>query len=132
VVVEHAADVARPRHPVARLDQRRLVLLTDDVHAELDALVADKDGRPGDQLPDFVLALAAEGTVERVFRVAAAGLSHRHSITEPSAASRRANRLRWPGRADADRHAPADAGHTARGPGTADPSICAPTGSTTS
>ena len=66
VVVEHLADVARRRNAVARLDQRRLVLLADDVHAELDAFVADEDGRPGDQLPHLVLALAAERAVERV------------------------------------------------------------------
>src|SRR5262249_42759864 len=52
-----------------------------DIHAELDAFVADEDGRPGNQLPDFVLALAAEGTAQRIFRVAAAGLRHRYSIT---------------------------------------------------
>ena len=83
VIVEHLADVARRRHAVARLDQRRLVLLTDDVHAELDAFVADEDGRTGNQLPHLVLALAAEGAVERVLRVAAAGLGHRHSVDMP-------------------------------------------------
>ena len=81
VIVEHLADVARAGHPVARLDQRRLVLLADDVHAELDAFIADEHGRPGDQLSDLVLALAAERAVERVFRVAAAGFGHRHSVT---------------------------------------------------
>src|SRR5258708_18323909 len=80
IIVEHPADIARPRYTVARFDQRRLVLLTDDVHAELDAFVADKDGRPGDQLPDFMLALAAEGAVQRILRVAAAGLGHCRSI----------------------------------------------------
>ena len=81
VIVENPADIARSRHAVARFDERRLVLLTDDVHAELDAFVADEHGRTRDQLPDLVLALAAEGAVERVFRVATAGFSHRHSIT---------------------------------------------------
>ena len=46
VVVQHPADIARSGDAVARLDERRLVLLTDDVHAELDTFVADKDGRP--------------------------------------------------------------------------------------
>src|SRR5947208_12000813 len=81
VIVEHPADIARTRNPVARLDQRRLVLLTDDVHAELDALVADEHGGTRDQLPDLMLALATEGAVQRIFRVATAGLSHCHSIT---------------------------------------------------
>src|ERR1700722_902457 len=81
VVVEHLADVARRRHPVPRLDQRRLVLLTDDVHAELDAFVADEDGRSGDELADLVLALAAEGAVEGVLRISAARLGHGLSVT---------------------------------------------------
>src|SRR5207248_8779843 len=89
IIVKNAADVARTGDPVARLDQSRLVLLTDDIHAELGAFVADEDGRTRDQLPDFVLALAAEGTVERVFRVATAGLAHRHSITASGGALRR-------------------------------------------
>src|SRR5271155_2159266 len=81
VIVEHLANVARPGNPVPRLDQRRFVLLTDDVHAEFDAFIADEDGRAGDQLSDLVLALAAERAVERILRVAAAGLGHRHSVT---------------------------------------------------
>src|SRR5205085_4574008 len=81
VIVEHLANVARPGNPVARLDQRCFVLLTDDVHAELDAFIADEHGRAGDQLSDLVLALAAERAVERVFRVAAAGFGHHHSVT---------------------------------------------------
>ncbi len=97
IIVENPADVARPRHPVARLDQRRLVLLTDDVHAKLDAFVADENGRTRNQLPDFVLALAAEGTVERVFRIAAAGLGHRHSITGSGGATRQTGRPGHPG-----------------------------------
>src|SRR6202030_4359746 len=68
----------------ARLDQRRLVLLTDDIHAELDAFVADEHGWTRNQLPDLVLALAAKGAVQRVFRVATAGLGHRHSIAGPA------------------------------------------------
>src|SRR5262249_33906191 len=84
VIVEHPADVARPRYPVARFDQRRLVLLADDVHAQLDALVADEHRRSGDQLADLVLALAAARAVQRVFGVTAAGLGHRHSVAGPA------------------------------------------------
>src|SRR6185437_10235342 len=61
--------------------QRRLVLLMDDVLAQLDALVADEDGRPGNELAHLVLALAAEGAVERVLRIAAADLAHFRSMT---------------------------------------------------
>ena len=76
VVVEDLADLARRRHAVARLHQRGLVLLADDVHAQLDAFIADEHGRAGDQLADLVLALAAERAVERVLAVAAADLAH--------------------------------------------------------
>ena len=71
VIVENLADLLRRRDAVARLDQRGLVLLADDVHAEFDAFIADEDRRTGDQLADLVLALAAERAIERVFRVAA-------------------------------------------------------------
>ncbi len=72
VVVEHLADLARRRHAVARLHQRRLVLLADDVHAQLDALVADEHRRARDELADLVLALPAEGAVEGVLAGAVA------------------------------------------------------------
>src|SRR3546814_16724915 len=76
VVVQHAADVLRRRHAVARLHQRRLVLFADDVHAELDAFIADEHGRTRDELPHLMLALAAEGAVESILGIAAAGLGH--------------------------------------------------------
>ncbi len=60
VVVQHLADLARRRHPVARLHQMGLMLLADDVHAELDAFVADEHRRAGDELAHLVLGLAAE------------------------------------------------------------------------
>src|SRR5215831_7029767 len=81
VVIKHLANVTGPGHPVTRLDQSRLVLLADDVHAELDAFIADEHGRAGDQLSDLVLALAAERAIERILRVAAAGFGHHHSVT---------------------------------------------------
>src|SRR6516162_4016469 len=81
VVVEHLAYVARPRDPVPRLDERCFVLLTDNVHAELDTFVADEDGRSSNQLSDLVLALATKRAVEGVLRVATAGFGHRHSVT---------------------------------------------------
>ena len=75
VVIENAADVVRRRHPIARLDQAGLALLADDVHAELDALVANEHRRARNQLADLVLALAAKRAVEGVLGVAA-GLAH--------------------------------------------------------
>jgi hypothetical protein len=50
VVVEDGADVDRGGHAVAGLDEVVLVLLADDVHAQLDALVADEHGGPRNQL----------------------------------------------------------------------------------
>src|ERR1700726_1820232 len=76
IVVEDLADLLRGRNLVARFRQRRLVLLADNVHAKLDALVANEYGRPGNELAHFVLALAAERAVERVLRIAAANLAH--------------------------------------------------------
>src|SRR5262249_36692884 len=64
------------RNAVARLDQRGLVLLVDDVHAQFDALVADEYGRAGDELAHLVLALAAERAVKRIFGIATADLAH--------------------------------------------------------
>jgi hypothetical protein len=71
VVVKDVADLLRGRHAVRRLQPRGLRLFPDDVHAELDAFVADEHRRPGDELAHLVLALAAERAVERVLRVAA-------------------------------------------------------------
>src|SRR5215218_5682779 len=79
VIVENLADLLGSRNAVARLHQRGLVLLADDVHAELDAFIADEHGRPCDELAHFVLALAAERAVKRVLRVAAADLAHSSS-----------------------------------------------------
>src|SRR5229473_3162073 len=76
VVVEDLADLLRGRNAVARLHQRGLVLLADDVHAQLDALVADEHRRAGDELAHLVLALAAERAVKCVLGLAAADLAH--------------------------------------------------------
>jgi hypothetical protein len=39
------------------------MLLTDDVHAEFNAFVADENGRARNQLANLVLGLTAKGTV---------------------------------------------------------------------
>ena len=43
-----------------------LYFFANDVVAQLDTFVADEDGGSGDQLADFVLALAAERAVEQL------------------------------------------------------------------
>jgi hypothetical protein len=65
VLVENLLDLGRLRDGGRRRERLLLIaLLRDDVVAEVDALVADVDGRAGDQLPHLVLALAAEGADE--------------------------------------------------------------------
>jgi hypothetical protein len=86
IVVQHLVDFERRRHAIARLHQRGFVFLADDVHAKLDAFVADEDRRTGDQLPHFVLALAAEGAVESVFALPAATRSADLAHTDPRSA----------------------------------------------
>src|SRR5215467_5230358 len=76
VIVEDLADFFRGWDAVARLYQRRLVLLADDVHAKLDAFVADEDRRSCNKLAHLVLALPAERAVKRVLRIAAADFAH--------------------------------------------------------
>ena len=70
IIVQDLADFAGRRDAILALDERGLALFADDVHAQFDAFVADEHRRPGDQLAHLVLALAAEGTIERVLGVA--------------------------------------------------------------
>ncbi len=63
IIVEDVADFERSRNAVAGFDQRRLRFLADDVVAQLDAFIANEHGRPGNELADFVLRLAAEGAI---------------------------------------------------------------------
>ena len=54
-----------------------LHLLADDVIAQVDAFVADKDRGAGNQLAHFMLAFAAEGAIKQFAVVlAVAGISH--------------------------------------------------------
>src|SRR5262249_22415182 len=76
IVVKNFAYFLRGRNAVARLHQRGLVLLVDDVHAQFDALVTDEYGRAGDELAHLMLALAAERAVERILGIATADLAH--------------------------------------------------------
>ena len=76
VGIENGADFLGRRHAVARLHQGVLVLLPDDVHAQLDAFIADEHGRAGNQLANLMLALAAERAIEGVFLLSHYLLSH--------------------------------------------------------
>src|SRR6185295_16424064 len=66
-----------------------LELLANDVVAELDAFVADKNRRTGDQLTNFVLTLAAEGAVQQLAVVvpSASVLGHRYSACRSAGTS---------------------------------------------
>src|SRR5215472_7895721 len=81
IVVKNFAYLLGGRNAVARLHQGGFILLGDDVHAQLDALVADEYGRAGDELAHLVLALAAERAVERILGFAAADLAHLRNPT---------------------------------------------------
>src|SRR5260370_33870617 len=81
VRVENFAYPLGRRNAVARLHQRGFILLTDDIHAQFDALVADKYGRAGDELAHFVLVLAAERAKERFLGFAAADFAHLRTRT---------------------------------------------------
>ena len=86
VVVQNGANFHGGGYAIARLHQRALVLLADDVHAKLDAFIADENRRPGNELANLVLALAAEGAVEGVFGVGSAHLAHSFFQSSRSAA----------------------------------------------
>src|SRR5271163_3660679 len=92
IVVEDLTDFARGRDAVLAFDERGLALLADDVHAQFDALIANKHRRAGDELADLVLALAAERAIERIFGVAF-GLGHRFSPSRPLPPKRVVKRL---------------------------------------
>ena len=60
VLVEELLDFLRRRQRRAGAAVLEAVVVGDDVVADLDALVADEDGRAGNQLADVVLVLVAE------------------------------------------------------------------------
>src|SRR5207302_8626440 len=62
VLVEELLDLLRGRERRPRAAIFEAVVIRDDVVADLDALVADENRRPRDELPDVVLVLVAEGT----------------------------------------------------------------------
>src|SRR5207253_4767752 len=67
VLVEDDLDLGRAGDAQLLVARLLLVdLLGDDVVTETDALVADVDGRAGDELLDLLLRLSAEGAAQRV------------------------------------------------------------------
>jgi hypothetical protein len=76
VLVENVLDFLRHRQSVVLLRLTTLgYFLTDDVVAELDALVTNEYGGPRNQLADLVLGFAAKRTVkELAVLVLAAGV----------------------------------------------------------
>ena len=63
IVVENFTDFLWRRHAVFGFDEGDLVLFTDDIHAQLNALIADEYGWTGNELAHLVLALSAEGAI---------------------------------------------------------------------
>ena len=64
VLVEDVLDLLRRRDLSDRLGYLALLVLRQNLVAESDALVADVDGRTGDELPDRVLRFPAERAAE--------------------------------------------------------------------
>ena len=61
---EDRLDLVRGGDLGDRLRDLALLVLRQDLVAEGDALIADVDGRPGDELPDGILRLAAKGAAQ--------------------------------------------------------------------
>ena len=81
IVIEDLAKFFRCRDAVTPFHQRGLILLSDDVHAQFDTFVADVGSWTGDELAQLLLALAAEGAIERFPGIAVASLDHLRSST---------------------------------------------------
>src|SRR5712664_1769635 len=64
VLVQHVLDLGRRGNLGDRLGDLALLVLRQDLVAEGDAFIADVDRRAGNELPDRVLRLAAEGAAE--------------------------------------------------------------------
>ena len=78
IVIQHLADFARGRNPVRGFQPRGFGFLADDVHAKLDAFVADEHGRTRNQLAHLVLAFAAERAIKSILAVTARVVRHRN------------------------------------------------------
>jgi hypothetical protein len=52
------------------------VVFLDDVHAQLDAFIADEHCRAGNKLANLMLTLSAERAIQGVLGIAGASLTH--------------------------------------------------------
>ena len=78
IIIQNLADFLGRRHPIAGLHKMRLVLFTDDIHAKLNAFIANEYRGPSDKFADLMLRLPAEGAVEGILGIA--GLAHTVSM----------------------------------------------------
>jgi hypothetical protein len=87
VLVQDLLDLRRSGDLGDGLGNLALLVLRENLVAQRDALVADVDGGPGDELPDRILRLSAEGTAQ-VFVV-----GHGQVATDDTAMGRDATKL---------------------------------------
>src|SRR6185295_495707 len=84
VLLQDRVDLLRLREVLEVEGRGPGQLLVDDLVAEIDALVADVDARPSDQLLDLPLRLPAEAAEELLIGVCRSG----HAVRAPSVESR--------------------------------------------
>ena len=76
IVIQHATNLCWCRDTVTCFQACGLCLFADNIHAEFDTFITDKDGWPRNQLTHLVLAFATKATVKCVFAVVAARIRH--------------------------------------------------------
>ena len=74
VIVQYSLDITGSWNAVARFHELGFRFLTNDIHAQLNAFIADEYRWPGYKFTHLMLALAAEGAVKRILRITAGGL----------------------------------------------------------
>src|SRR5436305_6971646 len=77
VIIEEGFDLDRCGQRRAAGGGLLLLIIGDDLVADIDALIANINGRPGNQLLDFVLRFAAERTAQCV-------VASSHPLSNPS------------------------------------------------
>ena len=80
IFIQKTLDLLRLRQRGPRRDRRRLLVIIDDLVADVDALIANINARAGDQLSDVVLRFAAKGAGKKFF-----GCGIRHEVGDISA-----------------------------------------------
>ena len=69
IIIQNLADFHWRRNTIARFYQGAFVFFTNDIHAQLNTLIANEHCWSRDQLSDLMLAFAAEGAVQGIFRI---------------------------------------------------------------